>query len=411
MPKEIQLLPHQKEFIKSTSKKTLLLGGIGVGKTQAGSLYALDMISRYPKSKGLITANVYNQLINATVSTFLELLDTLGIPFKKVMGGAGRHIQVFDTKIYLYSLERPQNIRGIEVGWLWVDESAFSSYEAIQICRGRLRDKNGPLFERHTSSPNGYNWLYDEFEGKDQENLNKENHLVRAKTKENIFLPPDYYKTLLSDYGGLTNPLARQELLGEFVNLKAGSIYWSFDRSTHVKDCRSKMSRSFPVYVGQDFNIDNMEAIYVQYIKGIFYCYKENILNQYDANTDAAATQICEDLVPRYNPIVIPDSTGKNRKTSSSGKTDIEILKRYGLTVHETSNPFIRDRQNTLNLILKQNRIVIDPSCKVLIKELETLSSRDKEGDKAHVSVALGYVVWKLEPLRSKRKEQRTIQL
>ncbi len=409
--KVIELLSYQESFLKCESKKALLLGGIGAGKSAAGSYFILNMLSKYPNTNGLLTANTYTQLMNATVEAVVGDLDYLGIPYKTVLGGARKYIKIYNTKIYLYSLEKYNNIRGIEVGYWLSDESAFSKKEAIQVCRGRLRCKNGPRYERHTTSPNGYNWLYDEFENKDGKNITDKAALFRAKTKENIFLPEGYYESLLEEYGGIDNPLARQELFGEFVNLQSGSIYWAFDRKNHVKPCKDKMNRSFPVYVGQDFNVDNMEGIYVQYIDGVFYCYQENILDHYNANTDSAATQICSDLIPKYRPIVIPDSTGKARKTSSSGKTDFEILRNYGLTVEDTTNPFIRDRQNTLNMRLKQNRIVIDPSCKELIKEMETLANRDKEGDKAHVSVALGYVTWRLDPIKRQKKKQRTIQL
>jgi phage terminase large subunit len=408
MTNELSLLQGQHDFIISESKKALLLAGIGYGKSFSGSHFAIKMLSQYPKSKGLITANTYTQLINATLETFMGELDQLNIPYHTVLGGAKKHIKVFNTKIYLYSLERPDSIRGIEAGWWWSDESAFAKHEAIQICRGRLRDKNGPLFERHTTSPNGFNWTWEEFENKDGKNASKKIALYRGITKDNIFLPEGYYDSLLDDYGGPDNPLAKQELFGQFTNLQSGAIYWAFDRKRHVRECLP--NRKFPVYVGQDFNIDNMEGIYVQYINGMFYCFQENILQHHGANTDAAATKICEDLIPEYKVFVVPDSTGKAVKTSSSG-SDIEILKRYGLTVMDTTNPFIRDRQNTVNILLKQGRIIIDPSCKHLIKEFETISSRDKEGDKAHVTVALGYVAYKLEPLRQARKKQRTIVL
>jgi len=408
MNHNLNLLQGQYDFITSDAKKSLLLAGIGYGKSFSGSHFLLKMLSEYPKAKGLITANTYTQLINATLESFIGELDHLNIPFKCILGGAKKHIKIFNTKLYLYSLERYDAIRGIEVGYWWSDESAFAKHEAIQVCRGRLRDRNGPLYERHTTSPNGYNWTYEEFENKDGKNKNKKIALFRGITKDNIFLPEGYYDSLLEDYGGINNPLAKQELFGQFVNLQSGAIYWAFDRNIHVKPFTP--NRSFPVYVGQDFNIDNMEGVYIQYISGVFYCFQENILKHHGANTDAAASKICNDLIPKYNVIVIPDSTGKAVKTSSSG-SDIEILKRYGLNVATTTNPFIRDRQNTVNILLKQGRIIIDPSCTNLIKEFETISSRDKEGDKAHASVALGYVVYKLEPLRQKKKQQRTVRL
>lgn len=404
----LDLIHYQWDFIKCESKKALLLGGIGAGKSFSGAHFCIKMVSEYKGVTGLVTANTYTQLVNATVRTLTCELDILGIEYKAVLGGAKKYIEIGDSVLYLYSLERPDAIRGIECGFWWSDESAFAKHEAIQICRGRLRDKKGPLFERHTTTSNGFNWLYDEFENKDGENASKDVSLFRGVTKENVFLPDGYYDSLLEEYGGPDNPLAKQELFGQFTNLSEGAIYWGFDRDRNVQPC--KLDNRYPVYVGQDFNVNNMEACYVQFRDGKFYVTQENVLTQHGANTDTAASKIVEDLVPKYRPLVVPDSTGKALKSSSRGRTDLEILRSYGLEVMPTKNPFIRDRQNTLNIHMKNNNVIIDPSCKTLIKELETLSSRDKEGDKAHVSVALGYVTNKLAPLARKRKS-RTIQL
>lgn len=200
--------------------------------------------------------------------------------------------------------------------------------------------------------------------------------------------------------------MAKQELFGQFVNLRAGSIYWAFKRDDHVKEC--KLDRRFPVYVGQDFNIDNMCNCYVQKIDGIYRVCQETVLNEHNSNTDTAATKIIKDL-NGYNKMVIPDSTAKARSTKAeSGVTDITLLKDYGLTVIPTVNPLIRDRQNSLNNVLKKNMMIIDPSCKNLIKELETLSSRDTEGLVSHVAVSLGYVVWKFDPLKTMRPARVT---
>jgi hypothetical protein len=404
--KWVSLLKAQKQFLLSTSNKSLLLAGIGYGKSMAGAHFVINMVTRYPKASGLITANVYTQLINATIKTLTNELEDLNIPHKLVVGGANRHLEILGSKIYCYSLEKYNNIRGIEVGWWWGDESAFAKQEAIQVCRGRLRDKNGPLYERHTSSPNGYNWLYDEFENKDNKNITKKVALYRGITKENVFLPEGYYETLLDDYGGEDNPLAKQELFGQFTNLQSGAIYWGFDREKNVRPC--KLDKRFPVHVGQDFNFSNMEGCYVQYIEGKFYVTKENILTHYGANTDSAAAQICKDLFPDYRVLIVPDSTGKANKTSARGMTDFEILKLYGLEIMPTRNSIIRDRQNSLNIHLKNCDVIIDPSCIKLIKELETLNARDKEGEEAHVSVSLGYVIMALKPI-IRHRESRSI--
>lgn len=405
MNKEIQLLPHQIELLQSESKIALILGGIGTGKTFTLAHYVLQMVSKYPKSKGLIVANTITQLKNATITGLTEELDSLNVPYKLIMGGSSKTIVIYNTTIYLYSLQIYENIRGISVGWIAGDEICFSKKESIDVIIGRLRDKNGPLTVRFFSSPNSFNWAYDMFNGFDGDNKTAMFHLIKGKTKDNVFLPEGYYESLLELYGGEDSPLAKQELMGEFVNLTEGSIYWAFDRDLQVKPC--KLDPKYPVYCGQDFNIANMANCYIQYIKGVFYVTQETILSGNSANTFDAAEKILKDL-PNYNIRVVPDSTGKARKTSST-TSDHQILRDAGLFVEETHNPLIRDRQNTVNLALKLGKLIIDPSCRQIIKELESLAQRDKEGDVSHVAVAMGYVLYKLDPLQRKTKKARQI--
>jgi len=407
MTKKLELLPTQLELLESESKIALYLAGIGNGKTFTLAHYVIQMVAKYPKAKGLIVANTISQLKNATMTGLTEELEALNIPFTMVMGGASKTITILGTTIYLYSLERYENIRGIQVGWIAGDEVAFAKREAIDVIMGRLRDGNGPLTTRFFSSPNSFNWTYDMFNGFDGDNKTDMFHLIKGKTKDNVFLPDGYYESLVELYGGLDSPLAKQELMGEFVNLTEGAVYWAFDRDKHVQKC--ELNNNYMVYIGQDYNIANMANCYVQYINGIFYVSQETILSGNSSNTFDATDKILKDLVKSHKT-VIPDSTGKARKTSST-QSDHQIMRAAGLNVMETHNPLIRDRQNTVNVALKKGKLVIDPSCKQIIKELESLAQRDKEGEVSHVAVALGYVLFKLDPLRRATKASKQVQL
>lgn len=389
---EYKLLPGQREFLSSLQPICVLNAGIGYGKSWVLAHFILKMITKFPKTKGLIVANTYTQLSNATVPALTGLLDDLGIEYQLVMSGARKHITVGSSQIFLYSLEQYDNVRGIQVGWIAGDEIAYSCREALNVIFGRLRDNSGPLYARFVSSPRGFNWWY---EFCSQSNVK----LITGKTKDNTNLPPEYYSQLVELYGGEDSPLARQELFGEFVNLTSGQVYFSFKREVHVS--KVELDKNHPVYVGIDFNIGNMSLIYSQWINNRLLVSSSIKLTDTNANTFDAAVRIKTDLIG-YNVKVIPDSTGKARKTSSnSSKSDIQILKDYGLNVLETSNPRIKDRQNTLNLALIRNEVSINESCRDLVKELETYSHDDIEGSTVHLSVALGYILWKLNPLKT----------
>lgn len=399
MSKTVELLSYQSIAMQAKQAEVLVSGGIGSGKSQLGAHWCISKVAEFPDCDILIAANTYSQLMNASVKTLTNTLDELGIEYNSVLSGARKRIEIGKATIYLYSLDKPDSIRGIEVSFSWLDEVAFSNLRALNVVRGRMRGRKSDYRQiLMTSSPNGFNFLYDNFGNLTGKEYNKK--LIQVKTKENVFLPDDYYATLVDQYGGEETPLAQQELFGKFVNLQEGGIYNQFDRKVNAQACQ--LDKRYPVYVGVDFNVDQMSATYIQHINGVFYQCNEIQLTHRNANTSDLGDKILSDLTDKgYRVLIVPDSTGKARKTSaSSGQSDHQILREKGLEVLETYNPFIRDRQNNLNIKFHKETLVIDPSCLKTIKEIETLSSRDKEGNVSHLSVTTGYVVWYVDPLR-----------
>ena len=405
--KTIELLPYQRRLLESKARHILMLCGIGAGKTKTLVFFLIKMAVEYgDKCKGLLVCPTYSQLTNATLSQVIETLEDLGIPHRLVASGSQKHLMILNHYIYLYSLENYNAIRGIEVGYIAADEIAFAQKgkESYDVCLGRLRDRRGPMYVRLFTSPNGFDFLYDQFTGKDVHPTSN-SLLIKAKTKDNVFLPDSYYENLLELYGGVDSPLARQELFAEWVNLSAGAIYHAFNRDKHT--AKLELDKNLPVYVGIDFNIDNMNLIYIQQRKEAFFVVKAVSLKERDANTFSAVERIHKDL-KGYITYIIPDSTASARKTSSH-KSDRQIIVDAGLTVLHTKNPSIRDRQNSVNLKFIKNNLFINSECEDLIKEIETLSARDEEGKVSHAAVALGYVVWHLAPLKLPKSKSKTI--
>lgn len=378
-----------------------MLGGIGTGKSTTIAIWVISKIAMHPGCSILLAANTYQQLITATIKSFTDTLDLMGIPYIATLSGSKKRIQIGRSSVLLYSLENYDNIRGIEVDYVAIDEACYAKYEAIQVVRGRLR---GKFTENHQilycSSPNGFNWAYD------LHNSNSRNKLtIQAHTKDNIFLPSDYFDRLVEFYGGINSPLARQELFGEFVNLQSGAIYNLFDRNINVLE--KSLDKRLVVHVGLDFNIDQMNAVLVQFYGNEAYVCKEIKLTHRNANTHDLGVKLLEEL-KGYLFQVYPDSTGSARKSCST-KSDHQILKDLGIPVMVTQNPLVRDRQNTVNYRFLKKKLFIDKSCVNLIKEIETLSSRDREGEVSHLGPALGYVMWSIDPLSPKLIPSRTI--
>lgn len=99
------------------------------GKTYSGGDLALHMATNYPRTKGLLTANTHQQLVNSTVQALSERWDELGlmngVDYKVVASGSKKRINLLGQEILLYSLNADIPAKGITVGWWLGDESAF----------------------------------------------------------------------------------------------------------------------------------------------------------------------------------------------------------------------------------------------------------------------------------------------
>jgi PBSX family phage terminase large subunit len=385
---QISLTQKQAEFLTSTNFATLFAAGVGSGKSFIGSHWAKEKIISEPKSRGFIAANTYNQLRNATLATFFGVLDEHN--FKYRYNQQRNIIDVNGTIIYAYSLDNYQNIRGIEIGWGWLDETRDTPREAFDVVLGRLRDKRAKKLElRLTSSPCGYNWLYDYFAGP---NKKSGYHMVQGSTFDNPYLPPSYVESLRESYD---DKMYQQEVLGQFVTTGVGQVYYSFNRTRNVRAVG--MDPKYPLMIGMDFNINPMSAVVFQCVGPEIRVIDEISLMSSDTS------EMGKHILAKFGRVrVIPDSTGKRKQTSSKGLSDHQILRDMGHEVVYNANPARFDRYVCVNNLLEKDRLVIDPKCKHLIADLEKVTYRpgttepDSTTDKSltHMSDALGYGCW-----------------
>ena len=390
MIENINVSRPQMDFLEAKEKYVLFCGGIRGGKTWAGAFWAYLMVAQFSKCNGLITAGSYGQLQKATLPKFFEMLDMFNVPYE-YLKQSHEVIVNKTTRIFVASMEKYDNIRGIEVGWIWADECAFYRPEAFDVMIGRLSDKRGPCVWRGTTTPNGFNWLYDRFMGQNSDNR----RVIFSSTKENLANLPD---TFIEDIRGqYDSKLAKQELEGKFVNIQSGLIYYAFDRDIHTFDYEVDGE---PITLGLDFNVDPMCGVYCVKKEGIIYAIDE--LYQRDSNTFQASKEIL-DRYPWWKVQVAADATGNRRKTSSS-MTDHEILRRAQLDVLSFNNPKIKDRYNNINRLFYNNKLMISRKCTKLIEDLEQFIYDNDNDMLGHASDALGYASWHLDPLRKPRR-------
>jgi phage terminase large subunit len=404
--REITLLPKQWDFLSAKEKYVLFNGGIGTGKTTVASYFIVQQVISQPKETvGFIGAQSHRQMVNAIFPALRRAFDQAGIVAEWNEGKG--FITANGRKIIFNTMDRDsiESILGTEFGYFWIDESDYAPEYSIKVVKSRLRcPRANGLWGRFTSSPNGFRCMYDMF----IVNPDEHHRIITATTYDNPHLPPSYIADLKKQY----TPLEfRQQCLGEFVNLSGGQIYDCFDESKHLlnfdhRDIDSK------IYIGVDFNVGQMNAVCCKFVDNKFFVFDEIHLK--NSNTIGMAKEIIKRF-PAYQKevLLIPDSTYDTRSVTSE-QTSKEILRRLKFQIMHTRNPHIGERQMALNATFwneggDDRRIIIHPRCGNLRKELNTLTADDKEGDVSHLAVALGYIVWRLDPFRRGRRKSRIL--
>lgn len=379
--------PKQMKFFSALEKYTCYSGGVGSGKTFVGAFWAVTQMLKYPNVTGLITANTHSQLRKACLPQIFEILNLLEIPFKYknnegVLEVAGR------IKVYCVSLDQYDNLRGIEAGWAWSDECAFYDVRAFDVLIGRIRDKAGPCQWKGTTTPNGFNWLYDKFVAEPL----KSSQVVFGSSRDNLRnLDSAYIDALYSQYDA---KLAEQEIEGKFVNTTSGAVYHAFDRRYNLVKTNDAEKI---IILGLDFNVHPLCGAFCYQADGRILVAQELYLE--NSNTFQAAKEIAK-RYPTWRVKVVPDETG-NRRKSSATRTDHQIIKEAGFEIIPFKNPAVKDRQNNVNRLLHHQHLLIDSNnCPKLIKDLEALTHENKDDMLSHVSDALGYVAWHLDPMK-----------
>lgn len=370
-----------------------------------------------PGRLGLLGAPTYPMLRDATQRTLFELLEANRLPFD--YNKAENFIVLKDTrsKVVFRSLDDYERLRGTNLAWFGVDELTYTSEQAWLRLEGRLRDpKASQLCGFGVWTPKGFDWVYDRFIANPVEGY----EVILAKPFENRHLldkVPDFYNRLKHSYD---DRFFQQEVLGEYLNLTAGRVYYAFERMKHVRQLEIDPTR--PLLWALDFNVNPMCSVIAQKIGDKVVVLDEIVLSR------ASTSDACDEFERRFGyhqagVEVYGDASGARMQTA--GSTDYEIVNdflrragyRYSMRVPR-SNPAVRDRIALVNAafenVVGQARMFVSPKCRELIKDFEQVGYQehttmiDKTSDprRTHLSDAIGYLVWQecREPIGERRE-------
>jgi hypothetical protein len=403
---EYKPLPSQRKFHDSAARFKGFSGPIGSGKSQALCQEAIKLAYLNPGRTGLIGAPTYPMLRDATQAALVEILERNKIPHE--WNRSENFLVLRDTwsRILFRAVEEFERLRGSNLAWFGVDELTYTSQEAWLRLEGRLRDpKASRLCGFAVWTPKGYDWVYERFLAAKVDGY----ETVIAKAFENRFLLdqiPDYYERLKASYD---SRFYQQEVLGEYLNMHAGRVYFGFDRTRNLHE--TEVDLSAPLMWALDFNVDPMSSVIAQVKDGEVTVLDEIVLSR------ASTFDACEEFVRRFPEhagglAIYADASGSRMQTA--GTTDVAILKKclaggpYGSVQFKIprSNPAVRERVMLVNSQLEaangDKKLLIHPRCKELIKDLERVSykensqviDKDKDPKRTHLSDALGYLLW-----------------
>lgn len=313
---------------------------------------------------------------------------------------------VGNVEIILVPTEEPSNIYGYSTCLALVDEldelDTQIAMEAVKSINDRVRQQiegfRSPFVAFATTSQ-GLKGMYQTVMHFNKSGIGY--ILMRARTRDNIFLPKDYVKNLYSIY----NEKERKCLLeGVFISIDSGLIFPDYHPDVNKLDndlYDYARDNSLPIYIGQDFNGFGNNAVAFVIINGAIIAIKD-----YEFPDIRRAPEVFRYDFPTSDILWIPDMTYKEHFVEFKKE-----LRTFNIKIaYRSCNPLVGDRNFACNKLFVAQHLFICPMCKGLETTLLTWQKDPKTGQPSkggkgapdHKGDCLGMVVhyllsWKRE--------------
>tara|TARA_R110000868_G_scaffold61150_2_gene185958 strand:- start:7056 stop:8291 length:1236 start_codon:yes stop_codon:yes gene_type:complete len=362
---KIQLTPPQHAFITSPDAHPAIVGGLGSGKSRAGTFRLIKLMLADPGANGAYYMPVYDLINLRAIPGVEEDLVALGLKYKINKSNYTIEIEGYGMIIFR-SYDSPERIIAYEVAHSICDELDTLSKEKAALVWRKISERNRQkcmginTIGLVTTPDQGINgFVYDRWVRRAQPGYT----LYKASTYSNKWLPAGYADNILANYDPI---LAQLYLEGEFVSLTATKVYHFFNREHHHTN-RSITEKDTLLHIGLDFNIGGCCAV-------VFLIEDNNPVAVEEFSSHD--TQDFIHNLSRYagkRCIIYPDASGKASRTNAS-LSDISMLNQAGYQVlYKASNPAVRDRVNAYNGLLSHNRLLVNTNtCPELTNALET---------------------------------------
>lgn len=415
----------QSEFLACTKPFRGFVGGYRSGKTFVGCVRLWQLAAKYPGMKLGYFAPTYPHVRDIFYDTIMEVGELFGTTIGAdctVKINKSEHVVAMFINGVKYasvkckSMDQPYAIVGFDISHALIDEidcmkkeKADAAWKKIVARMSSVRDDYKVNTVDFTTTPEGFNWMYDFFvkQLKDEPSKGKYYELVKASTRQNAMnLPEDYIDKLYETYA---SNLVDAYVDGEFVNLTGGTVYNMY---TDANDSNEIVQEDDNLLIGMDFNVQHMAAVvYVLRDK------KVHIVDEFHSLYDTR--DMIEHIIAKYpnhcsakKVTIFPDASGKNRKTVGADESDIKLLKDAGFKVKaKDANPRVKSRVNAVNAMLcnakNEIRMYVNrskcPETHDCMQQqvYNDKSEPDKSGGKDHQNDAMGYPIAYLYPIKA----------
>lgn len=315
-------------------------------------------------------------------------------------------MQVGNVEIILVPTEEPTQIYGYSVTASFVDEldelPTDVAMEAVKSINDRVRQQvegfRSPFICFATTSQ-GLKGLYQTVMHFKKSGIGYV--LMRARTRDNIYLPKDYVKNIYSIYNEKEVACL---LEGQFVSIDSGLVFPDYDASKNKLDYDLYdyvRDNNYTIYIGQDFNGFGNNAVAFAVVNGAIIAVKD-----YEFPDIRRAPEVFRYDFPTNEIVWIPDMTYKEHFVEFKKELRVFNIK----IAYRSCNPLVGDRNFACNKLFVAEHLFICPMCKGLETTLMTWQKDPKTGQPSkggkgapdHKGDCLGYVVhyllsWKRE--------------
>lgn len=363
-------LYSQEDFLTTDTRYHNFTSGIGAGKTLSGILRVAANVEAWnPGETGMIVAPTVPALKNVILPelrkwNFLNDWEYYGPQSER----PGLHAPN-GARILLESANNERKIgrlRGPSIAWFWIDEAAQVPARAWDILTGRLREgnyRNGFI----TTTPRGYNWVYDTFVDPETQ-LDSVTNVLGVPSHANPHNPHEY-QDIVEDYSGR---FYEQEALGRFVQFE-GLVYPWFSETDHVVSEHPDTIRR--VFYGVDWGHNAPSVILaIGETATNQLCVLEEFYESRCTVNDLV--QVAEDMQDSYRP--------GQFYCDPAEPASIETFQRAGLDALPAENDVLPGIQHISSI---QDRLTVHESCQNLINEFGMYRYKDGGDDEAPVKV------------------------